>query len=220
MKVKTGKLYGVITGDIIGSSRLSLKERHHLHDVMKRGATELKKQFGTVMPLGVDFYSGDAWQMVLAEPKSTLRAGLLYRAHLRASMDNADTRLVIGVGTIDFVPRGRVSEGEGEAFRASGRLLSEGTSSSRMRFSAPSHPEWDFLDLAVCLLDALIVRHWTSKRALAITGALRGWTQGKIAGLWTPPIRQQSVVDHLRGAAWEATEQTLEAFERSLAEHP
>lgn len=177
----------------------------------------MENQFGTAIPLGADIYGGDTWQMLLSEPKTALRAGLLYRAHLKASMDNTDTRLVIGVGTIDFVPSGRVSEGEGEAFRVSGRLLSEGTSSSRMRFSAPRHPEWDFIDLAVCLLDALIVRQWTTKRALAITGALRGWTQEKIAGLWNPPIRQQSVVDHLQGAAWEATEQTLDAFERCLS---
>ncbi|MFI5247578.1 MAG: hypothetical protein ACHQWV_03380 [Nitrospirales bacterium] len=217
MKVKTGKLYAVITGDIVASSRLSLLERVQLHEAMKRAESELKKQLGPAMPLGVDIYAGDSWQVLLSEPQTALRAALLYRAHLLASVDKTDTRLVIGIGTVDFVPRGRVSEGEGEAFQASGRLLTEGKGASRMRFAAPSHPEWDLWDVVFTLLDALIVRQWTAKRALALTGALRHWTQERITTLWKPHIRQQSVVEHLQGAGWEATEQTLDAFERSLS---
>lgn len=217
MKVKTGKLYAVITGDIVASSRLSPKERLQLHAVMKRAGSELKNQLGPAMPLGVDIYGGDTWQVLLSEPKKALCAALLYRAHLLASTEKTDTRLVIGIGTVDFVPRGRVSEGEGEAFQASGRLLTEGQGASRMRFAAPGHPEWELWDVVVTLLDALIVRQWTAKRALALTGALRHWTQKRIRTLWKPPIRQQSVVEHLQGAAWEATEQTLDAFERCLS---
>jgi hypothetical protein len=217
MKVNIGQLYGVMTGDIVSSSDLPTPERKRLHDVMTEGGTVLKSYFGPRMPLPLDIFSGDGWQVLLDQPVDLLRAALLYRVYIRSHIA-ADTRVVMAIGTVDFVPKSRVSEGEGVAFQRSGRLLRELKGRIRMRFTADDDARWHGWDAAVQALDALVVQSWNDKRSRALTGALRGMKQQEIALLWDDdPIRQQTVQRHLQRAGWEWVEPVLARFEKSLS---
>jgi len=51
---------------------------------------------------------------------------------------------------------------------------------------------------------------------LAVRGALRGWTQEKIAKEWPESISQQAVTKHLDGAQWPALEAALLYVENNL----
>jgi hypothetical protein len=206
----------VLTGDVVGSTQLSAEARARLHRVMRKTGALVWRALGrTVMPLSADIFGGDSWQLLLTQPGAALRAALLYRAVLVGTMNTKglDTRVVIAVGTVDFVPRRKVSEGEGEAFRASGRLLAEKEGRSRrMRFAAPGAPDAAVWDLVVQWMDTAIVSSWTPSRALAVSGAVRGWTQERISSVWRPPISQPAVGKHLRGAEWPMISTTLDAF--------
>jgi hypothetical protein len=131
-----------------------------------------------------------------------------------------DTRLAIALGTIDFLPDQRVSSGDGEAFRSSGDSLENMSKSRRMKFEYPNDEVASLsaaLDIIVQLIDALAVE-WTEKQAQAVTGALRGWTQGKIAkSWWENPITQQAVAQHLDRASWFAVENALAFFEKNVS---
>ena len=85
-----------------------------------------------------------------------------------------------------------------------------------MRFVFPGNEKSVALDIVVQLVDAIVKRRWTDKRSLAITGALQGWKQDRIALLWDKPIKQQSVVDNLNGADWKSIEKAISFFEKSL----
>lgn len=217
MDIEKNKSYAVITGDIVGSTDLSPERRAKLHAVMKNAARELRERYREALPLDIDIFSGDSWQMLVVEPWRALQIALYFRAYIQANMEGLDTRVAIAIGSVDFLPSEKVSEGDGEAFRASGRLLGEKKQTSRMRFATgrrfSSGRAWD---MAFHLLDALIVREWTDKRAKAMLGALLGWQQEQITSLWQPPIRQQSVNEHLQGAAWDTVQVVLKEFERSF----
>ena len=49
-----------------------------------------------------------------------------------------------------------------------------------------------------------------------LRGALRGWTQEKIAKEWPESISQQAVTKHLDGAQWPALEAALLYVENNL----
>ncbi|HNR93940.1 MAG TPA: hypothetical protein PKK36_04940 [Kiritimatiellia bacterium] len=214
MDIEKNKSYAVLTGDIVGSTSLPSERRGELHDIMKKGAKDLKRQFKTALPLEFDIFSGDSWQMLIVEPWHALRIALYFRAYIQAYLVGLDTRIAIAVGSVEFLPKGRVSEGDGEAFRLSGRLLQEKNQTSRMRFAGGRRIfERRGWDAAFYLMDALIMRAWTDKRAKAMLGALQGWPQEQIATLWDPPIRQQSVTEHLQGAAWETIRAVLKEYE-------
>jgi len=215
MKVQAGQLYGVLTGDIVASSALPLHERKRLHVVMTEGGRILQDHLGPRMPLPLDIFSGDGWQVLLSQPADLLRAALLYRAYIRSHIA-ADTRVVMAVGTIDFVPRNRVSEGEGVAFQRSGRLLRELKGKIGMRFVAEEDARWHGWDAAVQAVDALVVQAWNDKRSLALTGALRGLKQQEIAHLWDEPVTQQAIQKFLSKSGWECVETVLSMFERDF----
>jgi hypothetical protein len=214
MEIRSGKLYGVVSGDVVGSSKLHKGERAALFESMQRASSVLRGWLGDRMPLPVDVFGGDSWQLLVTAPEKTLAAALLYRATLRAGTPSADTRSAIAIGTVDFVPGEAVSAGDGAAFRLSGRLLSERLGKRRMGFATEQADRSGQWDLVLDLLDTLITSSWTDKRARAVSGALQGWTQQAIGQLWDPPIDQATVNRHLKTAGWTAIARAIEDFER------
>ncbi len=105
MEVQLDQLYGVVSGDIVQSTKIGPVEREKLFFVMKEGSDALQKWLGKrVMPLEVDVYSGDSWQILLTNPGKALAAGLFYRAFLRAADPKRDTRFAVGIGPIGMKP--------------------------------------------------------------------------------------------------------------------
>ena len=219
MRVQHDKLYGVITGDVIESSKLAPASRKRLHRAMTTMSRRLENAFEPDIFGPVEIFGGDSWQAVLDRPELVLRAALFYRAGVRAAMESRtpDLRIAMAVGRIDFIPGQRVSEGDGPAFRLSGRALDAIGRGSGMRFRFPDLPQERSLDTVVRLVDALASR-WSDKQALAMTGALQGWQQDKIAKTcWPRPISQQAVQQHLERAAWHSIAGALDFVEHTLA---
>jgi hypothetical protein len=218
MRVNKNKLYAVVTGDVIASSRLSDVHRRDLHQAMTATSRALRKAFKSSVPAEVDVFRGDSWQMVLTTPASALRIALYYRAGLRSRMEShqIDMRMALAIGKIDFIPDNRVSQGDGEAFQLSGKALESMSKSVSMRFRLPGRAEERALDVVVQLVDSLAAR-WSDKQARAVTGALQGWKQDKIAKTcWQEPISQQAVAQHLDRAAWSSVEIGLTFFEETV----
>ncbi len=212
MNIEPGKRYAVITGDLVNSSKLESSRRRKAHEVMRRGSDELRAFLPAAVPLEIDVFAGDRWQILLSQSGCALRAALFYRVLLLAEAE-VDTRLAAAIGTVDFVPGNRVSEGDGAAFRLSGRLL-EQSGRYRMRFVAEDSSQSEVWDAMFVLADALISRRWTARSARAVSGALRGWSQAQIADLWSPAISPPAVAQHLRAASWPAMEEAIRTFEK------
>lgn len=60
MKPDSAVRYAVITGDIVGSSGLSLPDRRRLVGVIGESSRQLRKIFGRSIPLDVDVFRGDS----------------------------------------------------------------------------------------------------------------------------------------------------------------
>jgi hypothetical protein len=216
MKISAQKSYAVITGDIVDSSKLAKAERQKLPTQLRRASRETRKAFADAVPLEAALFRGDGWQLLVTDPARSFRIGLYFRACLRSETERGrglDTRLAIAVGGIDFLPGGNISQGDGEAYRASGRALEEMPKKQRLVLATPG--EDSPLGVVALLVDALAQR-WTGKQARAVMGALRGWTQEKIAKSWPEPIAQPTVVKHLENAQWAAVEQGISYVERSF----
>ena len=218
MKINSDKIYSVITGDIVHSSRLPLVKRKKLHKIMVESSIELRQAFKNITPFDVDIFRGDSWQMIVAVPMYVLKVALFYRSILRAKMESHkfNTRMAIALGHIDFIPGSRVAEGHGEAYELSGKAFENLSKSTNMIFVFPNYKHEKCLNAIVQLIDAFST-NWSDKQALAITGALRGWKQEKIAKTcWKNEITQQAVAQHLDRAGWNAVEKGLIFFEDCL----
>ncbi len=222
MSSPSDKYYAVVTGDIVGSTRLSPATFKRVLAVIDRGGADLQKQFARSVHLPISVFRGDSWQLLVVDPGDALRVALYFRACLRAESDSGgiDTRFSIGVGPIDTLPERSVAEGRGEAFVLSGQLMDKKIS-SRMRFAlARTTPDdwWEERSIAVILsiMDTVATR-WTSAQARAVCSALIGWTQERIAKGWSDgPITQQAVAQHLARAGWDGISEAIEYYERVM----
>lgn len=224
MKIRNPEgLYIVITGDIVGSSRLSSKERKKLLEVMTAGSKEVCKAFKGAVPLEVDIFRGDSWQLLVTAPMLGLHVPLFYRGFIKAKMTPArvDTRLAIALGTIDLVPETRVSQGDGQAYRLSGRAMEVLKGYNRMVFVFPDELKSAITQAirALVFLTDVLVTKWTPKQAEAITGVLKGMNQEEIAATWPDgPVSQQAVAQHLLRAGWYGLSKGLDFVKEGMVD--
>jgi hypothetical protein len=208
--------YAVISGDFIGFSPLSAENRKTLYHLVVEGGARLNQIFGDAMSEPMDVFRGDGWQMLLAAPAAALRAGLYFRAFLRAHapVRQADIRMAIGVGAVDYVPPGNVSAGDGDAFRRSGKMLESMGSpgSGTLRFAMDGSAPARAID-GMLVLTGAVAGRWTPNQARAIMGALAGLTQQQIAADWNKPISYQAVGMHLKRAEWAEIRLAVDVFE-------
>ena len=209
----------VITGDIVRSGQLSRAQFERVQKSIRGGSAEIRQHYPDQVPLPLELFRGDSWQLLVADPAHAFRIALYLRAYLRAEAD-VDTRFAIGVGPVDAMPTTSVASGRGEAFRLSGQLLDQ-KSSTRMRFAmAEGDSETErgerSIDVIMLILD-IIVRDWTSAQARAVCGALLDRTQEKIAETWPgEPITQQAAGQHLARAGWDGVHEALVFYENIM----
>lgn len=175
--------------------------------------------FHGIMSHDVAVFRGDSWQALIDDPVLSFRAAMFLRAYIRsAGGKNPDTRMAIGIGTIDYVPPGQVSAGDGEAFRRSGKLLEKmaGPNRGSTRFAFAESPAEALVD-AVVRLTAALADSWSSRQARAVLGALQGLSPARIVGVWPEQITRQAASKHLSRAGWPAINHALSAFESHLA---
>lgn len=214
--IEKKKSYAIITGDIVGSSKLKPAQRKNLIGILKSTSKEIRIVYKKIIPFDVDIFRGDSWQLLVTEPKSALRIALLFRASLKSKMGIRvfDSKIFIGVSTIDSLPGQRVSLGNGEAFVLSGRGL-ENLKKHKMGIDYPSFEKNDYLGLIVRLIDVLATG-WTVKQSASVNGALKGLTQKEIAESLN--LKQQTVYGHLIGSHFTEIEHVLNVLENNSFE--
>lgn len=223
MEVDSQSLYAVITGDVVNSSVLAPEKRERLPGVLRDSYDELRASFPGQLPLPLSIFRGDGWQMVLPAAGKALTVALSFRsrflfraARSRQKQKPYDLRLAIGIGGIDFIPDEATHEGDGGAFRCSGRALEEMRAPHRMAFAFPGNPREEILAVVVELMDALFMG-WTPGQACAVAGSLEGLTQQQIGERWPGgAVRQQTVARHLERASFATVRSATERFEEEI----
>ena len=167
--METGKIYAVLTGDLIGSSRFRIQQRE---EVLSNLKDSFKKISSDIIASQFVVFRGDSFQGVLSRPDEALNAALIIRTSLlskfKGKRTRLDARIAIGIGTIDYLPPDQAGEGDGEAFRNSGLELDKMKKSEQnLIIRTPWTEINEELRTECALLDAIIQR-WTKEQAEAI----------------------------------------------------
>lgn len=206
-------MIAVISGDIIKSS--NLKQRNKLPAVLRGCYKYIISKFPDESAYEIDVFSGDSWQFALRDIQSSLRVALAFKTYLKSGkyMFPVDARISLAIGDSTFISKKKISESDGEAFRASGRNLLAMDKNQTLAFYCKGCDRLEELSLLLTLIDSILSKY-TSKQALAVFGALTYLNQSEIAKLWKPRITQQSVNKHLKSASWNAIEKAVLYFEK------
>ncbi len=196
-KEKTKKLYSVITGDIVKSSKLSLDKHKLLVKVMRSCSKEISKVFPDALRYEPELFRGDSWQLLIKKPELAFSIALFYRAYLKAKMqlDSIDARMAISIGTVDFIES---SFGIGDAYKISGKALDK-KGKRKMKFVSDILPNSNFIDLIIQNTDFISAR-WTSKQSKIALLALQNYSQKTISTKLY--ITQQAVSKQIDASGW------------------
>lgn len=215
-----GRMIAVLTGDIVDSSGLQRVSQQPVSALIERAGKWVKDRFQAAIYSQVDVFRGDSWQMVVSEPALAFRVGLCFRALLRTNF-GFDSRVSIGVGSVDFLPPDNISTGAGQAFTLSGQGLIKCRKPARMNLCFPPQAGkvcGQGLNTIARLID-LQAGRWTSGQSQAMAGALINMTQAEIAAGWQPtPISQQAISQHLENAGWTQIKNALIYLEHTIPE--
>ncbi|WFB37681.1 hypothetical protein P3T73_07900 [Kiritimatiellota bacterium B12222] len=177
------QVYAVLTGDVMGSRQLSASQ---LQDLLA-GMKDFWGKFSTHSPDQVigtlEVFRGDGWQVALKSPACALEAAVFLRAVCKAcpASDNSDSRVGIGMGSVDVLNPSHLAESQGDAFEASGDALAvaaQGKIRWKLLSKCKEVAKWDALTLPP--LD-LAISSWSSTESFAVVGEILGWTQEETA---------------------------------------
>jgi predicted DNA-binding protein YlxM (UPF0122 family) len=211
--METKKIYAVLTGDLIGSSRFRIDEREKVISNLK---DSFKMISSDIITSQFVIFRGDSFQGVLSRPDEALNAALIIRSSLlsrfKGKRARLDARIAIGIGTIDYLPGNQVGEGDGEAYRNSGPELDKMKKREQnLIIKTPWAGINEELRIECSLLDALIQR-WTKEQAEVILYHItKGVTQEEIAKILS--ISQPAVFQRLKIGGYWAVQAFLEHFE-------
>jgi len=209
--MRNEKIYAVLTGDLIGSSRFKEEQRDEVLLILKDSFKKISPDI-IASPFGV--FRGDSFQGVLSRPEEGLKAAIIIRANLlskfKGKRSRLDAKIAIGIGTIDYLSREQVGEGDGEAFRNSGMELDRmKREEQNLIVKTPWNEINEELRTECALFDALIQR-WTKEQAEAILFQIQGSKQEEIARILS--ISQPAVFQRLKTGGFWAVQKFLERF--------
>lgn len=210
-------MVAILTGDIVGSSKMDAEQRLILYKTFPLLSNLLKEKFPDDFKLNISNFRGDGWQAVVNTPQKAFEISLFIRTFIRYKFqaEKLDTRIAIGIGPVQFIPEDNVSAGDGPAYLLSGHLL-ESLSQNRMGialFSSRDNLIRQSLENLVALLD-LIISTWGHGQSQAVFLAMQGLTQAEIAKNWWPnSISQPSISKGLKTAGWEQVKNCLPILE-------
>jgi hypothetical protein len=201
--------HGVITADIVNSTRLKSGEGKKLLTAITKTLASLKHEF----------YRGDSFQVYVRHPQEALQWVLLCRAIAISISETAqcDIRASIGLGNV-ITPIRNLSTAKGEAFVLSGRAFDMMSQIDKRLFisihAAEDNKIYEIaLDLIATYTDT-IFRRMTAKQAAVIVELLKGKTQQEIADEFN---KSKSTISQLvNTAGWSEIESVITKFENII----
>lgn len=201
----------VLTGDIVGSQKLSESNRNQLQSILQAAVAS------TDLSTNIEVFAGDSWQCTCHPPHSAIHLALTLRSYLLGK-NGIDTRISIGIGDYENLRPEKISLSQGEAFVISGRGLEEMPEDQRLTIQFNPkipRPTQALIYASVLLLDG-ITSNWTSKQAQAVALAGTQLNQYELAAKFEPPISAQAFGKHLAKAQWKLVRQALTSISIGL----
>lgn len=195
------KVYAVLTGDIVGSTKLSPGQMAQVRaTVVKSVRAFALRRYNETWP-APEFFQGDSWQLPIETASWALQTAVLIQANLLAE-HGVWTRTAIGIGTAEGLEK-TAALSTGEVFTLSGHALENIPAASRLTGALPERTG--------------VVGLWFPRMLHMCSNLMRGWTrrQAEVMGLWlnlpiptydriatelTPPIAMQTVGEILASA--------------------
>jgi len=210
------EIRAVITCDLVNSTKYSAEERISINKRIEEFVDKWHQENITEYLI----YRGDSLQGMLRNPSQALRQAISLKSYVKSirlnnskRSTNADIRISIGIGTIDYTGKSLL-DSDGEAFHNSGRTLDllkqRGKTIALTTSDQTLNEKWNII---LTLLDEVIAQ-WTITSAEIVWGLIDGWDDKKIQKKLK--ISQSAVSQRKKTASWDAIEKTINYYENNF----
>jgi hypothetical protein len=194
----------VITGDIVGFTKVNVEEREILINNTKAIFREWTKEKGRA-----EFFRGDSFQLLFEDVNEALYRGVQLRCWFKKTRTTEqqallDAKISIGIGDVSYFGES-VLDADGEAFHLSGRTFDK-MEESRLRISVGNERIDLQLEVIADLMN-VIINDWTSAQSEVIYLLLQNKTQQQMAD--ELGIAQSAVNNRLKLSKWKEIEKTI-----------
>lgn len=145
---------GIITADVVGSTKIPYEQRGMLPDVLNELAAQLQR----ICPIRLEIYRGDSFQVEVDYYELTPFIAALLRIGLKSKSLNKtnklDARMSIGIGEVSYVGES-IGQSDGEAYILSGRAF-ENLGKQRLKITTGKEATNDELNVLSVILDDLL----------------------------------------------------------------
>lgn len=216
------QVQGVITGDIVDSTKVESNKRTELLSAIKDMTADINQYIDNSVK--IEIYRGDSFQIIIPNPLEALRIAVLTRLGLQCRtpdtknkkrQENWDARISLGIGSISF-NSSTIVESDGEAFRNSGREFDLLGKNERMAVSTPWTEINEELKVSTKFADILISNWSYSQAEVVYYYLLERITQKELAKKLG--LSPQALNKRLVGAKVDAIELYLTRFEQIIKE--
>ena len=174
---------GIITADVVGSTKIPQDQRGVLPEVLHK----LVSQLQTICPLRLEIYRGDSFQVEVERYEAApLVAALLRIGMVSKSINKSirlDARMSVGIGEVSYAGES-LGQSDGEAFVLSGRMF-DSLGKSRLKITTPKVATNEELSVLSIILDDLI------------SGLTIAQSKVVFEYLYNPDIKQKSIAEML-----------------------
>jgi len=205
--MKTNKIVGVITGDLINSSGLNVDQKNNL----QIGLSYFLDNNPDVL-LPIQFYRGDSFQLMVTKEKTALITIIIEAIVL--STTGTWARISVGIGTTSKIAPGNVLQSEGEAFQLSGHQMDTMKEEGRLMKITVVSTQFQPILGATFYLAESIIWNWKPGQASVIALIPTSKTQKEIAERLN--ITGAAVSKAIKNSNWPAIESFLNGYEETI----
>jgi len=210
--------FSVLTGDLIGYSKLKGHDRENLLDVLKNVLKEIERnQNGYKEKNRFGIFRGDSFQGLITDISKALIYALKIKSRLKSfslgdSRLEFDARIAVGIGKVDNIKK-NISESDGEAFRLSGPALDKMVSQNRLKIVTPDKDLNEEFNLMCLFMDAIINR-WTQAQSEVMYYLLDDMNQVTIAEKLK--VSQAAINQRIMAADWYVIDAALSRYKKII----
>ena len=230
--------HGIISGDIIASTSLSMEEKELLMQQIQKLLKELDKKFSVFGRI----VKGDQVECYIPDARQSLRIALILKCFVKSKTSgpyvaapgkpNRSTankyfriygiRVAIAIGQMDKVDRAKGIL-DGEAIYLAGRAIDEQHTANKDRivikstmiFISPDEKWQGEFEVLVSLIDILISK-CTARQSEILVERLKGNTEEAIAKKLK--VSQSAINQNSNAAGWPGIEKAINRFEKIIHE--
>lgn len=159
------RIQAVLAGDLIGSRKMGRAAVDDSMAALQTAARGVAHLYG--LDLRFTRYRGDGWQLLLRNPGLSLELCMALTARLRAAATGLDTRIAVGVGSVESPGTKDLGDASGPAFLTAGDLLDRMTRHMTERWMIAGAGTTKCLQ-GLMALGAAIAGGWTAAQSEAV----------------------------------------------------